>query len=159
MFRKLICDHRAISYHIINWINVRKTGYSQWFIHGIRYRMTTRFYRRRHMTISFHKILEHICITETQTCCTKHNVNKGLVSPALSVYVWDDDVIKWKHLMFSLICAWTNGWVNNRDAVDLRGHRAHNVVIVMEHFKFKHLQLSNFATCSLSPAENLSLRI
>ena len=27
--------------------------------------------------------------------------------------------------MFSLICAWTNGWVNNRDADDLRCHRAH----------------------------------
>ena len=27
--------------------------------------------------------------------------------------------------LFSLICAWTNGWVNNRDAGDLRRHRAH----------------------------------
>ena len=61
----------------------------------------------------------------------------------------DDDVIKWKHfprnrpfvrgihwspvnsthngqwrgaLMFSLIWTWTNGWVNNRDAGDLRRH-------------------------------------
>ena len=34
-------------------------------------------------------------------------------------------------LMFSLICAWTNGWVNNRNADDLRRHRAHNDVIVM----------------------------
>ena len=69
-----------------------------------------------------------------------------------------DDVIKWKHfscdwpfvrvihrspvdyphkgqwrkaLMFSLICAWTNGWGNDRDAGDLRRHRAHNDVTVM----------------------------
>ena len=69
-----------------------------------------------------------------------------------------DDVIKWKHfprywpfvrgihglpvnsphkgqwrgaLMFSLICAWMNGWVNNREAGDLRGHCAHYDVIVM----------------------------
>ena len=28
-------------------------------------------------------------------------------------------------LMFSLICAWTNGWANNQEAGDLRGHRAH----------------------------------
>ena len=28
-------------------------------------------------------------------------------------------------LMFSLICAWTNGWVNNREAGDLRCHRTH----------------------------------
>ena len=34
-------------------------------------------------------------------------------------------------LMFSLIHAWTNGWTNNRDAGDLRRHRAHYDIIVM----------------------------
>ena len=34
-------------------------------------------------------------------------------------------------LMFSLICAWINRWVNNREAGDLRRHRAHYHVIVM----------------------------
>ena len=34
-------------------------------------------------------------------------------------------------LVFSLICAWINGWVNNRETVDLRCHRAHYDVIVM----------------------------
>ena len=34
-------------------------------------------------------------------------------------------------LMFSLICAWINGWLNNRKAGDLRRHRAHYDVIVM----------------------------
>ena len=34
-------------------------------------------------------------------------------------------------LMFSLICAWTNGWVNNQDAGDLRRHRFHYDVTVM----------------------------
>ena len=69
-----------------------------------------------------------------------------------------DDVIKWKHfprywpfvrgihrssvnsqhkgqwrgyLMFSLICAWINGWVNDREAGDLRRHCTHYGVIVM----------------------------
>ena len=69
-----------------------------------------------------------------------------------------DDVIKWKHfprywtfvrgihrwpvnspnkgqwrraLIFSLICAWMNGWVNNREAGDLRRHLTHYDVIVM----------------------------
>ena len=69
-----------------------------------------------------------------------------------------DDVIKWRHfprnwafvrgihrspvnsshkgqwrgsLMFSLICVWTNDWVNNREAGDLRRYRAHYDVIVM----------------------------
>ena len=34
-------------------------------------------------------------------------------------------------LMFSFICAWINGWINSRDAVDLRRHRAHYDVILM----------------------------
>ena len=73
-----------------------------------------------------------------------------------------DDVIKWKHfprcrlfvrgihrppvnsshkgqwrgaLMFSLICAWSNGWVNNRDAGDLRRHGTHYDVTVMFSWK------------------------
>ena len=75
-----------------------------------------------------------------------------------------DDVIKWKHfpcywtfvrgihrsrvnsphkgqwrkaLIFSLMCAWINGWVNNREAGDLRCHSAHYGVIVM---CIKHLR-------------------
>ena len=65
-----------------------------------------------------------------------------------------DDVIKWKHLpsywpfvwgihrcpvnsphkgalMFSLICVWINGWVNNREAGYLRRYPAHYDAIVM----------------------------
>ena len=34
-------------------------------------------------------------------------------------------------LIFSLICVWINGWVNNREAGDLRRHRAHYDVVVM----------------------------
>ena len=71
-----------------------------------------------------------------------------------------DDVIKWKHfprywpfvrgihqslvnsphkaqwrgaLVFSLICAWINGWVNNRDAGGLGRHLAHYDVLVMRY--------------------------
>ena len=36
-------------------------------------------------------------------------------------------------LMFSLICAWINGWVNNREAGDSRRYRAHYEVIPMYH--------------------------
>ena len=35
-------------------------------------------------------------------------------------------------LMFSFICAWMNGWINNRKASDLWRHRAHYDVTVME---------------------------
>ena len=77
-----------------------------------------------------------------------------------------DDVIKWKHfprywpfvqgihrspvnsphkgqwrgaLMFSLICAWINGWVNNREAGDLRCHCAHYDFTVMSTKMVKYL--------------------
>ena len=71
----------------------------------------------------------------------------------------NDDVIKWKHfprnwpirsvpvnsphngqwrgaLMFSLICVWINGWVNNRKAGDLRRHRGHYDVNVTSWLTF-----------------------
>ena len=39
---------------------------------------------------------------------------------------------KWRRgLMFSLICAWTTGWVNNRDAGDLSRQCAHYDVTLM----------------------------
>ena len=34
--------------------------------------------------------------------------------------------------VFSLICVWINGWVNNREAGDLRRHCSHYDVIVMD---------------------------
>ena len=37
-------------------------------------------------------------------------------------------------LMFSLICACANGWANNRGAGDLRRHRAHDDVTVINTF-------------------------
>ena len=44
--------------------------------------------------------------------------------------------------MFSLICVWINGRVNNREAGDLRHHRAHYDLIVMA-------TLNKMALCSL----------
>ena len=41
---------------------------------------------------------------------------------------------QWRRaLIFYLICAWTNGSVSNRDAGDLRRHRAHYDVILMSY--------------------------
>ena len=34
-------------------------------------------------------------------------------------------------LIFSLICAWINGWISNRETSNFRRHRAHNDVTVM----------------------------
>ena len=81
-----------------------------------------------------------------------------IVLCAFAYESFHDDVIQWKHfprywpfvrgihrspvnsphkgqwrgaLMFSLICARINGWVNNREAGDLRHHRTHYNVTVM----------------------------
>ena len=50
--------------------------------------------------------------------------------------------VQWRGaLIFSLICAWTNGWVNNREAGDLIRHLAnHDATVIqivnhMPHFK------------------------
>ena len=40
-------------------------------------------------------------------------------------------------LMFSLICAWINGWVNNVEASDLIRHRTHYIVTVMDYYHNK----------------------
>ena len=45
-------------------------------------------------------------------------------------------------LVFSLICVWINGWVNNREAGDLRRHRGHYDVSVMLQLVTKFLLLS-----------------
>ena len=55
-------------------------------------------------------------------------------------------------LMFSLICAWINGWVNNGEAGDLRRHRAHYDVTIMHilYFHFtKCLWAQNQISCFL----------
>ena len=89
-----------------------------------------------------------------------------------------DDVIKWKHfqrywpfvrgihrspmnykckgqwrgaLMFSVICAWINAWVNDGEAGDLRRYRAHYDVIVMQTID-RHA-----VNPSLGPVSDLSL--
>ena len=42
-------------------------------------------------------------------------------------------------LIFSLICAWTNGWVNNRDTGDLRRHRArYEITVTVLDFQYGH---------------------
>ena len=40
-------------------------------------------------------------------------------------------------LVYSLICAWTNGWVNSRDAGDLWRHRAYyDVTVMMNQYEY-----------------------
>ena len=62
-------------------------------------------------------------------------------------------------LMFSVICAWRNGWVNNREAGDLRRHNAHYDVIVMCFGSGPHKGFSpvKLAAVTQSKAELLSV--
>ena len=51
--------------------------------------------------------------------------------PALLVFCAGNTPASAGALMFSLMCAWINGWVNNRKAGDLRSHHAHYDVTVI----------------------------
>ena len=54
-------------------------------------------------------------------------------------------------LMFSLICVWINGWVNSREAGDLRRYGAHYDVIVMWYYR---LVILNTPSANLQLYEN-----
>ena len=99
----------------------------------------------------------HWVNSATHICTRPQNINnKSMWKPELGPI--HDDVIKWKHfprywpfvreihrspvnfphkgqwrgaLMFTLICARINSWVNNGEAGDLRRHPGHYDVIVM----------------------------
>ena len=60
-------------------------------------------------------------------------------------------------LMFSLICAWTNGWVNNRDTSDLRRRRAHCDVTVMFQWTLYYQHITLMWDSFSSPGKTPSL--
>ena len=100
-------------------------------------------------------------LTREANCVTGH----------LARAEWIDDVIKWKiksalialcegnppvtggfphkgqwrgTLIFSLICAWTNGLTNNRDPGDLRRHRARFDVTVMIYVLIEDIIITSY---------------
>ena len=65
---------------------------------------------------------------------------------------------QWRRtLLFSLICVWTNGWANHRDTSNLRCHRAHYDVIVMNPSNFDE-NLCNFVATTLSADDQIQIR-
>ena len=63
-------------------------------------------------------------------------------------------------LVFSLICAWTNAWVNNREAGDLRRHCAHYDVIAMDlnfYFQETDKTLLNKCPSKFYPEKQISM--
>ena len=104
-----------------------------------------------------------------------------LVLGTMHISYIQHDVIKWKHfprywpfvrgihrspvnsphkgqwrgaLMFSLICAWINCWVNNREAGDLRRYRAHYDVTVM-----KTSQANTWTCCYIIKVNGIRTRL
>ena len=75
------------------------------------------------------------------------NVQQNSIDTSLMMTSWNGNIFRvaghlcgeftglkgqWRGaLIFSLICVWINGWVNNREAGDLRRFRAHYEVSVM----------------------------
>ena len=123
------------------WINTEEYGYVDY-----RGPMRTRIITTTKRNKTQNPVNAHLMIGIT--------ASRSLII-AVSVH---DDVIKWKHfprywpfvrgihrspvnsphkgqwrgaLMFSLICARINGWVNNGEAGDLRRYRVHCDVMVM----------------------------
>ena len=103
-----------------------------------------------------------------------------------SRWAWfHDDVIKWKHfprywpfvrgihrspvnsphqaqwrgaLVFSLICVWINGWVNTREAGDLRRYRAHYDLTIMWVLFMRSLPRQQFMLVHVGSTSVLSPR-
>ena len=148
-----------------NWkiCNICPRHVNQWwqrFYYHTWYKVTSKiqFYKKFLKTSLRYSNLRSLpfeMLLEKDDCICHHNSS------------FHDNVIKWKHfprywpfargihrsptkcqwpgaLMFSLVYAWTNGWANNRGAVDLRRHCAHFDVIVMQWSPFiQHIN----ATC------------
>ena len=58
---------------------------------------------------------------------------------------------QWRRaLMFSLISVWINGWVNNREAGDLRRHRGHYDASIMSCSPIKFLRLNEIVRSVLN---------
>ena len=112
-------------------------------------------------------IVDALVSMKHQIICN-HDDDSVVTSIIGTIY---DDVIKWKHfrrywpfvreihrspvnsphkghwrgaLTFSLICVWINGWVNNREAGDLRRYRAHYDVSVMITFQVTAIKKTTF---------------
>ena len=79
------------------------------------------FHKYVHMPTLFIVTIEHIPNKDHIPLQWRHNDHDGVSNHQ------PDDCFA-----VSLICTWINGWVNNRETGDLKRHRAHYDVIVMQ---------------------------
>ena len=145
----------------LDWIS-RQTDRTRsplhWFFYWQLYNDKAKFQwsslRHRTHLLAFHEFELY--------CTVKNHTDR---CPQYHARIVHDDVIKRKHfprywprvrgihrspvnsphtgqwrgtLMFSLISGWINGWVDNREAGDLRRHRGHYDVIVMSKCNYSH---------------------
>ena len=115
-------------------------------------------------------MLTHICVTRFQwvKCVIPHPIQTRLqcimpwwrhqmetFSASLALYAGNSPVpvnsphkCQWRGaLMFSLICAWINDWDNNHEAGDLRCHRGHYDVNLMQRLHCKYSLNGNLSVC------------
>ena len=130
---------------------VRTSSKYLWGIYSTSNKCRWSIYRtsmKRHETLRFvHKVersspmygvMAHCCINYSADMMTSSNGNifraTGHLCGEFTGHRWiartkaSDGCVA---LMFSLICAWINGWVNNRESGDFRRHRPHYDVTVM----------------------------
>ena len=71
-----------------------------------------------------------------------------VIGPLCGEFTGHRSIGHWRGaLMFHLICAWINGWANNREPGDLRPHRAHYNVIVMVSCLFQWISETIYFMC------------
>ena len=122
------------------------------------YGVSVNFHNCKPMTTIYNAVDIYTSSSFSPLQLTAFHLRKAIGTSAFHIGNTHDDVIKWKHfprywpfvrgihgspvnsphkgqwrgaLKFSLIRARINGWVNNREAGDLRRHQAHCDVIVM----------------------------
>ena len=103
----------------IPWLNVKiESRYgagTPWWLYFVGHEAFTLFIMMTSSNGNIFRVTDHLC--GEFTCHRVNSPHKG----------------RWREaLMFSLICAWLNGWINNREAGDLRRHHTYHEVTVME---------------------------
>ena len=143
------------------------------------------FFEMRYQRWSFIHFMKHFPYIGQHTLMISQWRRMSLMSSQITTNSTHDDVIKWKHfprywpfvrgihrgqvnsphkgqwrgaLMFSLICVWIYGWVNNREAVDLRRYRAHYNITVMSLFSLVRKKTLMFPITSPSWGESTVYR-
>ena len=102
--------------------------------YGVRER--TRQQQRKWEVVDLSTSLKHCLIAVTYSWW-RHQMEtfSVLLPPVRRIHRWPVDSPHKGQLrgalFFSLICAWTIGWINNREAGDVRRHRTHYEVTVM----------------------------